>query len=52
MNHPKDSNTTNDFMKRLWGYEDVAEPKLNVAYNFPSDISIDHEPSEECYIST
>ena len=52
MNHQKDLNATNDFMKRLWGYEDVAEPKFNVAYNFPSDTSIDHKPSEECYIST
>ena len=49
--NPADPKTSN-FMKRLWGYEDVAESRTNLGSKFPSHITIDHEPTEECYIST
>ena len=47
-----DDPKTSNFMKRLLGYEDVPERKENLGYKFPSHITIDHEPTEECYIST
>ena len=51
MVNPDDPKTAN-FMKRLWGYEDVSGNRKNVGHIFPSIITIDHEPTEECYIST
>ena len=47
-----DDPKTSNFMKRLWGYEDLAENKTNLRHTFPSHITIDHDPTEECYIST
>ena len=45
---------TRNFMKRLWGYEDVPERKSTnlPQHKFASRITIDHEPSEECYLCT
>ena len=46
---------TRNFMNRLWGYEDVPERKptnLNQHKFASSRITIDHEPSEECYLCT
>jgi len=45
---------TRNFMKRLWGYEDVPETKTTnlPQQKYASRITIDHEPSEDCYLCT
>ena len=52
--HSNVDSKTRNFMKRLWGYEDVPETKAtNIPqHKFASRITIDHEPSEDCYLCT
>ena len=52
MVHSSDPKTSN-FMKRLWGYEDVPEQKSSsTMHKFPSNMTIDHEPTDDCYLCT
>ena len=51
MVNPNDPKTSN-FMKRLWGYEEIPERISNLVHKFPSHMTIDHDPTEDCYKRT